>query len=353
MQLSDFDFALTDDLIAQVPLERRDASRLLVLPRDGGPWSHRGVADLPELLREGDLLVFNDARVIPARLHGHKRGSGGKVELLLVEPRPSAPGEAGERWYALGQASKGLKPGLIVELPGGLTAEVVAQEPDGGLEVRLSLGGDALLEALWAVGEIPLPPYIRSAGVPAASDPNAARYQTLLARRPGAAAAPTAGLHFTNELFTALEARGVQRRTLTLYVGPGTFLPVRSEDISQHRMHAERFEVPEETAEAIRQARARGGRVIAVGTTSLRALEAAADGQGGVRAGEGSTDLFVTPGYRFQVIDGLMTNFHLPKSTLLMLVSALVGRERLLDAYAEAVRERYRFFSYGDAMLLT
>jgi S-adenosylmethionine:tRNA ribosyltransferase-isomerase len=353
MRLSDFDFPLPDDLVAQEPLAERDASRLLVLPRDGGPWSHRGVRDLPSLLRDGDLLIFNDARVIPARLHGQKRGSGGKVELLLVEPRPSIDGEQGERWYCLGQASKGLKPGLVIELPGGLTADVLAQEADGGIEVRLSKGGDALLEALWSVGEIPLPPYIRSHGAPAAQDPNAARYQTILARRPGASAAPTAGLHFTPELFAALETRGVRKATITLFVGPGTFLPVRTDDLSQHRMHAERFEIPPETARAIRETRARGGRVIAVGTTSLRALEAAADGSGGVRVGEGTTDLFVTPGYTFSVIDGLMTNFHLPKSTLLMLVSALVGRERLLEAYAEAVRERYRFFSYGDAMLLT
>ncbi|MFM2152707.1 MAG: S-adenosylmethionine:tRNA ribosyltransferase-isomerase [Pseudomonadota bacterium] len=353
MFLSDFDFALPDELIAQEPLARRDASRLLVLPRGGGPLSHRGVRDLPELLREGDLLVFNDARVIPARLHGHKRGSGGKVELLLVEPRPTRGGESGERWYCLGQASKGLKPGLVIDLPGELEAEVTAQDPDGGIEVRISKGGDALLEALWSVGEIPLPPYIRGGHVPAASDPNAARYQTILARRPGASAAPTAGLHFTPELFSALEARGIRRATVTLFVGPGTFLPVRTEDVSQHRMHAERFEIPAETVQAIRETRARGGRVIAVGTTSLRALEAAADGAGGVVPGNGSTDLFVTPGYSFRVIDGLMTNFHLPKSTLLMLVSALVGRERLLEAYAEAVRERYRFFSYGDAMLLT
>lgn len=351
MQLADFDFVLPDELIAQEPLAERDASRLLHVPASGA-FAHRAVRELPSLLRPNDLLVFNDARVIPARLHGTKASTGGKVELLLVEPRPRVPGESGERWYCLGQASKGLKPGLRILLAGGLEAEVTGAEPDGGLEVRLSLGGDALLEALWSAGEIPLPPYIRSAHAPAAKDPNAARYQTIFANRPGASAAPTAGLHFTPQILERLHAAGVRSATLTLFVGPGTFLPVRVNDLSRHRMHAERFEIPEATAALVRATREAGGRVIPVGTTSLRALEAAAVERGLVRAGAGATELFITPGYRFRVADALVTNFHLPKSTLLMLVAAMAGHRRILDAYAEAVRERYRFFSYGDAMFV-
>lgn len=349
MRLSDFDYELPPELIAQEPLAERDASRLLVLPRREGAPAHRHIRELPELLRPGDLLVFNDARVIPARLRGRKSGTGGRVELLLVEPLGADAG--GERWLCLGQASKGLKPGQSVEFAAGLSGEVLASLPDGALEVRLSLGGDALLHALWSAGEIPLPPYIAGPGVPAERDPNAARYQTIFARRPGASAAPTAGLHFTERLLAALAARGVERALITLFVGPGTFLPVRTDDPREHRMHAERYEIPEETAEAVSRARARGGRVIAVGTTSLRALEAAWTGEG-VRAGPGSTELFLLPGSEVRSIDGLVTNFHLPKSTLLMLVSALAGRERILAAYREAIERRYRFFSYGDAMLL-
>lgn len=351
MRLSDYDFALPEELIAQEPLAQRDASRLMHVPSSGA-FAHRAIRDLTALLRPNDLLVFNDARVIPARLHGTKATTGGKVELLLVEPRPPVPGETGERWYCLGQASKGLKPGLKIALKAGLEAEVTGTEADGGLEVRLSLGGDALLDALWNAGEIPLPPYIKSHHVPARDDANATRYQTIFARKPGASAAPTAGLHFTPALLDSLAAKGVRTATVTLYVGPGTFLPVRVEDVSQHRMHAERYEIPDETARLIRETKGRGGRVIAVGTTSLRALEAAADERELVRAGAGATEIFIVPGHRFRVIDALVTNFHLPKSTLLMLVSALAGRERILDAYAEAVRERYRFFSYGDAMFI-
>lgn len=353
MLLSDFDFALPEELIAQEPLAERDASRLLRVPLDGAPFTHHGVRDLPSFVKPGDLLVFNDARVIPARLFGRKEGSGGRVELLLVEAVPGEPGEAGERWYCLGRASKGLKPGVRVELGEGLSAEVLSSDGDGSLVVRLSLGGDALLAALQALGEIPLPPYIRSAHLPAKDDPNAARYQTIFARRPGASAAPTAGLHFTDSLLKSLASTGVRRTTVTLFVGPGTFLPVRVDDVREHRMHAERYEISEEAAALVRETKANGGRVIPVGTTALRALEAAARaGDGQVLAGPGATDIFLTPGSRFLVTDGLFTNFHLPKSTLLMLVSALAGRERILAAYEEAVRERYRFFSYGDAMLI-
>lgn len=372
MRLSDFDYHLPEELIAQEPLPERDTSRLLVVPLEGAQLKHRTVRDLPELLAPGDLLVFNDARVIPARLRGRKADTGGRVELLLVEPL-SSDGGPGERWFCLGQASKGLRPGQALEFDSGLTATVEGPGEDGGNVVRLSLGGDALLQVLWDAGEIPLPPYIHASGAKAAADPNAERYQTIFARRPGASAAPTAGLHFTPALLESLRARGVDVATVTLFVGPGTFLPVRTEDISLHRMHAERYDVPEETAAAIRRTRKSGGRVIAVGTTALRALEAAwlesgsesrtesgsgADSESesetepGVRAGSGSTELFLVPGSSIHSVDGLLTNFHLPKSTLLMLVSALAGRERILAAYEEAVKARYRFFSYGDAMLL-
>lgn len=388
MRLSDFDFNLPEELIAQEPLSERDASRLLVVPLDGGRFQHRHVRDLPDLLAPGDLLVFNDARVIPARLRGRKADTGGRVELLLVEPLPTSrvgagrtqemvesPGKGepeasvsggGERWYCLGQASKGLRPGQGLEFGSGLWGTVEGPGGDGGVIVRLSESGDALLQRLWDAGEIPLPPYIRSPHRPAAADPNADRYQTIFARRPGASAAPTAGLHFTPRLLEALKANGVETATVTLLVGPGTFLPVRTEDLSEHRMHEERYEIPEETAKAIARTKEAEGRVIAVGTTSLRAVEAAwagneteegTSGSGspsfaGVRVGAGSTDLFLLPGSSFHVVDGLVTNFHLPKSTLLMLVAALAGRERILEAYSEAVNERYRFFSYGDAMLL-
>ena len=348
MKLSDFDYALPEELIAQEPLAERDASRLLVVPRAGGSFEHRSIRNLPSLLRPKDLLVFNDARVIPARLFGQKASTGGRVELLLIEPVQSADGEA---WYCLGSASKGLKPGQQLTFGDRLTGEVLSLDADGALKVRLSLQGDALLAVLWERGEIPLPPYIQHGHVPASTDPHASRYQTIFARRPGASAAPTAGLHFTDRLLAALNAAEVQRAMVTLLVGPGTFLPVRTEDLSQHRMHSERYEIPPETVEAIRQTRVTGGRVIPVGTTALRALEAAAQ-SGELQAGAGATDLFLVPGSSFHVADGLMTNFHLPKSTLLMLVSALAGRERILAAYREAIAERYRFFSYGDAMLI-
>ena len=331
MDVEEFDYPLPEELIAQEPLPERDASRLLVLPRHEGPVRHLGVRDLPELLRPGDLLVVNDARVIPARLHGTKAGTGGKVELLLVEPLP------GGDWLALGQASKPLRAGTRVELAGS-SVEIVEAREGGELVVRLP-GGEEPSSFLERAGEMPLPPYIRRA--PSAGDRE--RYQTMFARERGAVAAPTAGLHFTPALIEALRSRGVAVVPVTLYVGPGTFLPVRARRVEDHRMHAERYVVPEETSRAVRAAE----RVIAVGTTALRTLEAS-----GGRPGAGVTDLFVTPGYRFRVVDGLFTNFHLPKSTLLMLVSALAGIDRIKAAYAEAVARRYRFFSYGDAMLI-
>jgi len=342
MKVSDFDFDLPEALVAQTPVTPRDASRLLVLPR-GGPVEHRGFADLPGLLRQGDLLVFNDTRVIPARLVGQKAGSGGRAELLLLEP---LEGEMGARWRAMGQASKALKAGAALRF-GPLGALVEAALGEGFYEVRLDREGPALEAALAEVGKIPLPPYIRRE--PDADDVE--RYQTIFAVSPGSAAAPTAGLHFTPGLLDALEARGVERAAVTLHVGPGTFLPFRGETLDEHRMHEERYLVPEATAQAFAACRARGGRVVAVGTTALRTLESACRG-GRLEAGAGRTSLFVRPGYRFEAVDWLVTNFHLPRTTLLVLVCALGGTERVLAAYRQAVDEKYRFFSYGDALLV-
>lgn len=341
MRISSFDYALPEELIAQAPLTPRDASRLLYLPPVGVP-SHRGFRDLEELLSPGDLLVFNDTRVIPARLKGRKE-SGGKVELLLCEP---LSGGLGRAWRAMGQASKPIRAGSALSFP-GLSARVDAVLGDGFYEVTLDREGTALEAALLRAGQVPLPPYIRRA--PTALD--AERYQTIWAREPGSVAAPTAGLHFTKELLEALLRRGVRVAKVTLHVGPGTFLPMRGDDLEAHRMHAERYQVPAEAAKEFRECRARGGRVVAVGTTSLRTLESAFR-DGDLVAGEGRTDLFVRPGHVFGAVNGLVTNFHLPRSTLLVLVCAFGGRERVLEAYREAVSLRYRFFSYGDAMLL-
>ena len=332
MEVDAFDYQLPRELIAQSPLPERDASRLLFLPRISGEVQHRMVRDLPQLLEPGDLLVANDARVIPARLHGRKRGSGGNVELLLVEPL------GGADWLALGQASKPLRAGGSVEVLGSVV-QVIEARGEGEFVVRLPLSGEALWKFLDEAGEMPLPPYIERAPGPLDRE----RYQTIFARERCAVAAPTAGLHFTPALFEALRQRGVDVVYITLHVGPGTFLPVRARRTEDHRMHAERYLVPEETARALQRAR----RVIAVGTTALRTLEAS---QG--RPGPGATDLFITPGYSFRAVDGLFTNFHLPRSTLLMLVSAFAGRERILAAYREAIAQRYRFYSYGDAMLI-
>ena len=337
-----FDFELPPELIAQEPLPERDASRLLVLPRSSGEVQHRAVRELPRLLRRGDLLVVNDARVIPARLLGRKSGTGGKVELLLVEPLATAAdaqaGESGLLWLAIGQASKALRAGARVEVQDA-TLEIVEARGEGQYVVRLPAEGAALWDFLDRAGELPLPPYIEHR--PGKADRE--RYQTIYARERGAVAAPTAGLHFTQRLLDGLIAAGVEVAPITLHVGPGTFLPVRAQRTEDHRMHRERYSVPPSTATAI----ARAERVIAVGTTALRTLEASRGA-----AGPGATDLFITPGYEFAVAGGLFTNFHLPRSTLLMLVSAFAGLDRTLAAYRAAVAERYRFFSYGDAMLI-
>jgi S-adenosylmethionine:tRNA ribosyltransferase-isomerase len=342
MRLSDFDYQLPDELIAQEPADPRDASRLLLVSRHGGPLSHRRFADLPEILRAGDLLVMNDTQVIPARLLGQKE-SGGRCEVLLVEPL-GPPG--GPRWRAMGQSSKALRPGGRLAF-GRLSAHVEEAEGEGFFVLRFDAAGPELAEALAREGQVPLPPYIRRA--PTAADRE--RYQTVLARVPGSAAAPTAGLHFTRDLLARLEARCVRWTTVTLHVGPGTFLPVRTQDLALHRMHEERFEVTEAAAAAFSACRLEGGRVVAVGTTAVRTLESAFEGDG-LRAGPGRTSLFIRPGHLFRAVDALLTNFHLPRSTLLMLACAFGGRERILGAYRQAAAGGYRFFSYGDAMLV-
>jgi S-adenosylmethionine:tRNA ribosyltransferase-isomerase len=336
----DFDYDLPAASIAQEPAPRGE-SRLLVLDRQG-PERHSRVSDLPRLLQPGDLLVLNDTRVIPARLYGRSAG-GGRMEILLIER------VAEREWDALVKPGRRARPGArfaIGELAEGLTAEVIDKREDGRHRLRFTEPIEPHLDRL---GHIPLPPYIHRPD----TDEDRERYQTVFARQPGAVAAPTAGLHFTTELLEEIAAAGVEIARVTLHVGIGTFKPVSAERIEEHRMESERYEIGEETAGAIRRARAAGRRVVAVGTTVVRTLESAAQvGEGEVRAGSGATTLFITPGYRFQVVDALLTNFHLPRSTLLMLVSAFAGRERVLAAYQEAIREGYRFYSYGDAMLV-
>ena len=332
-----FDFPLPPELIAQHPARERSASRLLHV--DGPHLADLRFTDLPGLLAPGDLLVFNDTRVIKARFFGQK-DSGGQVEVLLeriVDER-----------HALAQvrASKSPKAGTRITLENAFNLVCTGRQ---GEFFALELEGEGnLWDLAEQYGRLPLPPYIEH-GVEAEDE---ARYQTVYARHPGAVAAPTAGLHFDEAMLERLSEQGVRRAALTLHVGAGTFQPVRVEKIDEHKMHSERFHVPEETAAAIAATRERGGRVVAVGTTSLRTLESAACGNGLVRAGSGETDIFITPGYRFQVVDRLITNFHLPRSTLLMLVSAFAGLDPIRAAYAHAVAEKYRFFSYGDAMLL-
>lgn len=338
LTLSDFDYPLPEELIAQEPAPVRDRSRLLVLERGSSALRHLNFSDIRTLLRPGDLLVLNDTRVLPCRIIARKPG-GGKAELFLLEE------QGVNRWTALVRG--GLDRGRTVAVAPGIEAEIVAVAEDGVRTLRFH-GTPDIRTVLPEVGRMPLPPYIRREVRPEDGD----RYQTVYARHEGAVAAPTAGLHFTAELLRSLEEEGVGSATVTLHVGPGTFQPVRTEDLSLHRMHAERYEVPEATAERISQVRGAGGRVIAVGTTTVRTLETAAQAEGTVRPGAGRSELFITPGFRFRVVDGMVTNFHLPKSTLVMLAAAFAGRERLLETYREAVRLRYRFFSYGDAMLV-
>ncbi len=338
MRVDDFDYELPEELIALHPPERRGDSRLLALGVQSDVPRDLRFCDLPGLLRPGDLLVFNDTRVIPARLWGRK-ATGGRVEVLVE--RITGRHEA----LAHVRASKSPKPGVVLHLEGGVEVEVMGRV---GVLFALRFAGPApVLELLERHGHVPLPPYL--ARVDTAEDRE--RYQTVFARRPGAVAAPTAGLHFDRAMLDRLAAAGVAQAFVTLHVGAGTFQPVRVTEVEEHEMHAEWLQVPEETVAAVAEARARGGRVVAVGTTAVRALESAAAG-GELRPFEGETRLFVYPGYRFRVVDAMVTNFHLPRSTLLMLVSAFAGRERVLAAYRHAVAHRYRFFSYGDAMWL-
>jgi len=340
MLLSDFDYELPEELIAQHPAARRDASRVLTLERANGGLGESTVAGLAGLFRAGDLLVLNDTRVIPARLQGRKE-SGGAVEIFLVRRVAGAE----EVWHCLVKASKTPKPGCRVLLSAGVVATVGEREAG---EWRVSFQGCGDFWGwLEQAGSMPLPPYIKRA--PQGEDLE--RYQTVFAREKGAVAAPTAGLHFTPELLDQIRGKGVQVAALTLHVGLGTFMPVRVEELAEHTMHREWYRIPQETADAVRATRERGGRVIALGTTALRALEHAA-ASGDLLPGEREADIFILPGYRFRVVDALITNFHLPKSTLFMLVCAFAGKDRMLGAYREAVRRRFRFFSYGDAMFI-
>ena len=339
LKTSDFHYDLPSELIAQAPLAERSASRLLHVPPGAAALEDRHVRDLPSLLRAGDLLVFNDTRVIPARLFGQK-ATGGRVEILIERLLPGAEARA-----QLG-VSKPPQVGSRIALDAGGEAEVLARLDDGFWQLRFHVDG-VLEDWLQEAGQLPLPPYI--ARRPDRAD--AERYQTVFAREAGAVAAPTAGLHFDAPLLEALQARGIGIGHITLHVGAGTFQPVRVEDVQSHRMHSEWINVGEGLVEQVRRTRAAGGRVIAVGTTVVRALESAlVDGQ--LRPFSGDTRIFIYPGYRLRSIDALMTNFHLPESTLLMLVSAFAGKARIFAAYEHAVRQRYRFFSYGDAMLL-
>jgi len=337
---SDYIYDLPDELIAQVPADKRDASRLLVLPKDSGAPQHRAFRDLPDFLNPGDVLVLNDTRVIPARLFGH-RPSGGQVELLLLEEKGDAV------WVALAKPAKRLTPGERILFDGGREAVVLEEGEEGRRTVRFEPEED-FHSWLEEHGSVPLPPYIHRA----AEGPDRERYQTVYARHDGAVAAPTAGLHFTPEMLADLEDKGVGVVRITLHVGIGTFRPVTVEDVSKHKMDFERYIVSPDAARRINEAREGGGRCVAVGTTVVRTLESVTGEDGVVQAGSGATDLFIRPPYRFKAVDALVTNFHLPGSTLLMLVSSLAGRERVLAAYKEAVEQRYRFFSYGDAMLI-
>jgi S-adenosylmethionine:tRNA ribosyltransferase-isomerase len=344
--LDDYDYDLPPERIAQAPVDRRDHSRLMQLNRRDGTVSHHRFDALAELLQPGDALVVNDTAVVPVRLLGRKE-SGGRVEVFLIDyAGGSRPAGGGFVCECLVKSSKPTRAGARIRFDAGLTGTVVRA---GGETCRVAFATDGDFDAaLDRIGHVPLPPYIRRPDRAA----DRSTYQTVYAAVRGAVAAPTAGLHFTPELMGRLRERGVSVHSITLHVGYGTFAPVRVADIRAHRMHAERFAIPAGTAEGIAAARAAGGRVVAVGTTVVRTLEYVADAGGGIRAGAGSCELFIHPGYRFKAVDALVTNFHLPRSSLIMLVSAFAGRERVLAAYREAVREGYRFFSYGDAMLI-
>jgi len=356
LNLSDFDYELPEASIAQKPCEQRDGSRLMVIDRASGRVEHRHFYDLPSYLRAGDVLVFNDSRVIPARLFGEKQGTGAKIELLLIHPL-SGHEISDLEWLVLAKPARRLKVGDRVAIAPGFSAVITAKHDDGSLDAvfETELG---MLADLHSNGTMPLPPYIKRTAEAADSE----RYQTVYASDPGSVAAPTAGLHFTPDILQQCSARGVQLAKLTLHVGLGTFRAVQESQIEQHQMHEEWYRVGQGTAVAINAAKQEGRRVICVGTTSVRSLESAAQAASGtgskgratgiVRPGWQKTDIFIYPGYQFKITDAMITNFHLPKSTLLMLVSAFYDREKILSAYSQAVTEGYRFFSYGDAMLI-
>ena len=340
MKTSDFYYDLPEELIAQDPLEDRTASRLLVLDRKTGAVKHKIFSDVIDYLNKGDCLVINNTRVIPARLIGEKEGTGGKVEVLLLKRR------ANDVWETLVKPGKKLKPGAKITFGDGrLRAEVLEVVEEGNRLVKFHYEG-IFEEILDSLGEMPLPPYITH------KLEDKEMYQTVYAKFDGSAAAPTAGLHFTKELLSKIEEKGIKIASITLHVGLGTFRPVKVDDVNNHHMHTEWYEVNAEAADIINETKRNGGRVICVGTTSCRTIESVADENGYMKAKTGETDIFIYPGYKFKVMDGLITNFHLPESTLVMLVSAFAGKENVLAAYETAVKERYRFFSFGDAMIL-
>ena len=341
MKTSDFYYDLPPELIAQTPLEKRDESRLLCLDKATGEWSHHHFYELPDFLRAGDCLILNNSRVLPARLLGRRLPGGGACEVLLLQDR-------GDKvWECLVRPGKHLREGARVSFGDGeLTAEIAEVLPDGNRLVRFDYEG-IFLEVLERLGKMPLPPYIKE------ELQDQERYQTVYSKVNGSAAAPTAGLHFTPELLERIAAKGVGVGYVTLHVGLGTFRPVKEDEIERHDMHSEYCTIPQETADLINRTKANGGRVICVGTTSCRTVESWAGEDGTMTATGGWTNIYIYPGYRFKVMDALVTNFHLPESTLIMLVSALAGREHVLAAYEEAVRERYRFFSFGDAMFIS
>lgn len=340
MKVSDFDFYLPEELIAQHPLEKRDTSRLMVLDKKTGEIEHKIFKDILDYLNEGDTLILNNTRVMPARLIGSKEGTGGKIEFLLLKRLD------GDKWECLAKPGKSAKPGRRFEFgEGKLKCEVLEVLETGNRVIEFEYEG-IFEEVLDSLGEMPLPPYIHE------RLDDKERYQTVYSKETGSAAAPTAGLHFTEELLKEIEDKGVNVAYLTLHVGLGTFRPVKAETIDEHIMHSEFYQLSKETADIINNTKKNGGRVISVGTTSTRTLETIGDENGMVRECSGWTDIFIYPGYKFKVVDNLITNFHLPESTLIMLVSALAGQEHVLNAYKEAVKERYRFFSFGDAMFI-
>ena len=339
MKTSDFYYDLPEELIAQTPVEPRNSSRLMVLPRNGGKIEHKHFYDLPEFLKPGDCLVLNNTRVLPARLYGTREDTGAVVEFVLLRQRGN------KLWECLAGPGKKAKTGYKFKFSDKLTATVTDVLEDGNRMIEFACEGD-FFAVLDEVGQMPLPPYIKE------KLKDKERYQTVYSKDAGSAAAPTAGLHFTKEMLESIKAMGVNIAYVTLHVGLGTFRPVKVEDVTQHKMHTEHYYIPEEAAETINETRKNGGRVICVGTTSCRTVESCAKKYGEIRECSGDTDIFIYPGFEFKCMDGLITNFHLPESTLIMLVSAFAGYDNVMNAYNIAVKEKYRFFSFGDAMLI-